>query len=154
MRWFARCNLHPAKDAVQRFAMPRGEPSPRGSGLFRSGDLFALPALAHAYRIARDPEFARVGARILRNLCDTQLSGKRHPLWEGIWYEHAGAVAADAQQTMPQDPYDPDAEFNYITPLSASFALYKVREMMGAIEEAGVLDELNREIRTTPDSRD
>jgi len=141
-RWFVRYNLHPARDAVQLFAMPQGERNPRGSGLFRSGDFFLLPGLAYAYRLTGDPEFARIGARLLRHLCATQLGRRPHPLWEGNWFEHAAVVSADATRTVPQDPYAPDAEFNYITPLSPSFALYKVREMLWAIADAGATPEL------------
>jgi hypothetical protein len=142
MYWFVQYNLHPARDAVQLFAMPRGEPSPRGNGMFRSGDFFALPSLAYAYRRTKAREFARIGARILRNLIETQLGRESHPMWEGIWFEHAQVASADEIRTVPQSIHDESAVFNYITPLSASFALYKTREILWAIQDAGVLDEL------------
>ena len=142
MRWFVRCDLHPAGDAVRLYAMPRGEPHPRGNGMFRSGDFFCLPSLAYAYELTRDPAFARAGARILRNLCETQLQGDDHPLWNGIWYEHAGVTEAGLERTVPQRHDCDEAVFNYITPLSASFALYKTRGILCAIRDAGLEAEL------------
>jgi len=134
--------------------MPRGDENPRGAGLFVSGNFFAFPALEYAYRITRDRQFAAVGARMLRHLADTQMRSGRHPLARAIWCEHAEVAQAGEQETVPQRFSDPDAVFNYLTPLSASFALYKTRGIMWAIQEAGTTAELNRTIRKDRRDRD
>ena len=141
--WYVEYDLHSAGDAVRLYAMPRGEPNPRGTAMFRSGDFFCLPSLAYAYELTRDRQFAVAGARILRNLCQTQLAGEDHPLWNGVWFEHAGVAEATGERTVPQRHDDPEAVFNYITPLSASFALYKTRDILWAIRDAGLVSELN-----------